>query len=88
VGELGPISFNTGIFTDPHFTALVDIATAVAPETFGRQDPLAPTSASSPAPILSAPAPVSLPAQAGAPVVVPTQIQSAPPPPAASSTPL
>ena len=41
VGELTPISFNTSIFSDAHFTALVDIATPVAPETIGRLDPFA-----------------------------------------------
>lgn len=42
VGELQPISFNTGIFSDARFNALVDINTSIAPESFGRLDPLAP----------------------------------------------
>lgn len=46
VGELQSVSFNTAIFSDARFNALTDIATPVAPESFGRLDPLAPTSAS------------------------------------------
>ncbi len=42
VSELQPISFNTGIFSDPRFNALVDITTVVSPEPSGRPDPLAP----------------------------------------------
>jgi hypothetical protein len=41
-GELDPVSFNGGILTDPRFTALTDIRTAVLPETTGRTDPFAP----------------------------------------------
>lgn len=41
--ELEPITFDTSIFTDPRFTALVDIATAITPEPAGRTDPFAPT---------------------------------------------
>lgn len=42
VSELQSISFNTGIFSEPSFMALVDLATPVAPETVGRLDPFAP----------------------------------------------
>lgn len=42
VSELQPISFNTDIFSDARFNALVDITTPVAPESAGRLDPLAP----------------------------------------------
>jgi len=42
VSELQPISFNTDIFSDPRFSALIDLATPVAPETVGRIDPFAP----------------------------------------------
>lgn len=42
VGELQPISFDTRIFSDPRFNALVDITTTVSPEPSGRPDPLAP----------------------------------------------
>jgi hypothetical protein len=41
VRELTPISFNTSIFSDSHFSALVDITTPIAPETIGRLDPFA-----------------------------------------------
>ncbi len=41
VGELTPISFDTGIFSDPRFNALVDLATPIAPEPIGRLDPFA-----------------------------------------------
>ena len=44
VGELEPVSFNVGIFSDARFNALVDITTSVSPESFGRLDPLAPIS--------------------------------------------
>jgi hypothetical protein len=42
VSELSPISFNTDIFSDPRFTALVDLKTPIAPEAAGRIDPFAP----------------------------------------------
>lgn len=42
VSELQPINFNTSIFTDPRFTALVDITTPITPEPTGRTDPFAP----------------------------------------------
>lgn len=41
VSELRPISFNSAIFVDPNFTALVDLTTPVTPETPGRLDPFA-----------------------------------------------
>lgn len=42
VSQLLPISFNTGIFSDPRFTSLVDLATPIVPESIGRVDPFAP----------------------------------------------
>lgn len=44
LSELQPVSFNTNIFSEPRFMALVDLATPVAPETIGRLDPFAPVS--------------------------------------------
>lgn len=41
VSELGPISFDTRIFEEPRFMALVDLSTPIAPETSGRLDPFA-----------------------------------------------
>ena len=41
-GELGPISFDTSIFSDPRFNALVDLTTPIFPEASGRPDPFAP----------------------------------------------
>lgn len=41
VGELRPITFDTGIFSESRFMALVDLATPVSPETVGRIDPFA-----------------------------------------------
>lgn len=41
VGELSPISFDTGIFDDPRFMALTNLATPVTPESAGRLDPFA-----------------------------------------------
>ncbi|TSA44300.1 hypothetical protein D4R49_00340 [bacterium] len=41
VSQLQPISFNTGIFSEPRFMVLVDLATPIAPETAGRLDPFA-----------------------------------------------
>jgi len=41
VSELQSISFDTSIFSDPKFTSLVDITTAVQPEPIGRPDPFA-----------------------------------------------
>ena len=42
VSQMQPISFDTKIFSDPRFMALVDLATPVTPETAGRLDPFAP----------------------------------------------
>ena len=42
VNELQSISFNTAIFSDARFNALVDITTAISLEPSGRPDPLAP----------------------------------------------
>lgn len=42
VSELQPISFQTDIFSDARFNALVDLATPIAPEPAGRLDPFAP----------------------------------------------
>jgi hypothetical protein len=42
VSELTPISFNTSIFADPRFNALIDLSTTVSPEASGRLDPFAP----------------------------------------------
>ncbi|MCX6786938.1 MAG: hypothetical protein NTY93_00185 [Candidatus Kaiserbacteria bacterium] len=41
VSELTPISFNTKIFSDSRFNALVDLSTPIAPESSGRLDPFA-----------------------------------------------
>lgn len=40
-GELQPISFDTSIFSDTRFAALVNLATQISPETAGRIDPFA-----------------------------------------------
>lgn len=42
VSQLKPISFDTSIFSDPKFTALVDLSTPISPEPSGRLDPFAP----------------------------------------------
>lgn len=42
VGELGPITFNTDVLSDPRFNALVDLSTPIATEASGRIDPFAP----------------------------------------------
>ena len=42
VTELAPITFDTKIFSDPRFAALVDMTTPVTPEPTGRTDPFAP----------------------------------------------
>ena len=47
VSELQPISFNTAIFSDARFNALVDLSTPIAPETIGRLDPFAAVSSTS-----------------------------------------
>jgi flagellar basal body-associated protein FliL len=38
-GQLTPITFNTSIFSDARFTALVDITTPITQEPVGRSDP-------------------------------------------------
>lgn len=42
IAQLQSINFDTSIFSDPRFTSLVDITTAITPETLGRNDPFAP----------------------------------------------
>ena len=42
VSQLESISFDTDIFSEPRFMALVDLATPVTPEEEGRSDPFAP----------------------------------------------
>ncbi len=41
INEL-PSAFNTKIFSDPRFSALVDLTTQITPESPGRIDPFAP----------------------------------------------
>jgi len=41
VSEIGTITFDTSIFSESRFMALVDLATPIAPETSGRLDPFA-----------------------------------------------
>jgi len=48
-GELDPVAFNGGVLTDPRFASLVDIRTAIIPQTSGRTDPFAPLSGAAPA---------------------------------------
>ncbi len=40
--EIGAITFDTDVFTDPRFATLRDIRTVILPETAGRTDPFAP----------------------------------------------
>lgn len=42
--EIDSIRFDTEVFEDPRFAALVDIRTTIVPETSGRPDPFAPLS--------------------------------------------
>jgi hypothetical protein len=42
IGELGPISFDLTILSDPRFNSLVDLTTPITPEPAGRKDPFAP----------------------------------------------
>lgn len=42
VSQLQTITFDTKIFSDPHFRSLVDLATPISPESAGRLDPFAP----------------------------------------------
>ena len=41
-GQLETVAFDQNILSDPRFTSLVDIKTAIVPETEGRSDPFAP----------------------------------------------
>jgi hypothetical protein len=43
-GELDTVAFDTAVLEDPRWNALVDIRTAIVPETPGRADPFAPIS--------------------------------------------
>lgn len=47
VGKLGPITFDTSIFSDPRFNVLVNLGTPIAPESAGRADPFAPLAGAS-----------------------------------------
>ncbi|MDB5265250.1 MAG: hypothetical protein JWN64_821 [Parcubacteria group bacterium] len=40
--QLDPVAFDTSVFSDPRFAALVDIHTNIIPEASGRRDPFAP----------------------------------------------
>jgi hypothetical protein len=40
--QIDPLTFDTSIFSDPRFVALMDIHVAVFPEPAGRRDPFAP----------------------------------------------
>ena len=40
--QIEPITFDTSILSDPRFTSLVDLHTAILPEAAGRKDPFAP----------------------------------------------
>lgn len=42
--QIDPVTFDTSILSDPRFTQLRDIRTAVTPEPAGRTDPFAPLS--------------------------------------------
>lgn len=82
VGELQSVTFNTAIFADARFNALVDIGTQVSPESIGRLDPLAPLSGSSyvpPAPVIVNPVSTPVPAS--------TIPATTPPPTTATSSP-
>jgi hypothetical protein len=39
--QLEPLGFDTAILSDPRFTALIDLHTAIIPEPVGRRDPFA-----------------------------------------------
>ena len=41
VTQMQSLSVHTAIFSDPRFAALVNLATPIAPEASGRQDPFA-----------------------------------------------
>lgn len=45
-GELDPISFDTQIFSDSRFLALINLTTEITAEPQGRADPFAPLSSS------------------------------------------
>jgi hypothetical protein len=42
--QLTPVALDTSVLSDPRFTSLVDIHTAIVPESSGRRDPFAPLS--------------------------------------------
>ncbi len=42
VAQLQPIRFPTELFSDPRFTALIDLATPIIQESAGRTDPFGP----------------------------------------------
>jgi hypothetical protein len=43
--QIEPVTFDTSILSDPRFTSLVDIHTAILPEATGRKNPFAPIGA-------------------------------------------
>ncbi len=48
VSQLDSVTFDTSILSDPRFTGLQDIHTAILPEASGRPDPFAPLSGLTP----------------------------------------
>lgn len=42
VAQLQPIRFPTELFSDPRFTALIDLSTPIIEESVGRTDPFSP----------------------------------------------
>ena len=40
--QIEPVKYDTAILSDPRFLGLVDLRTAIVPETSGRTDPFAP----------------------------------------------
>jgi hypothetical protein len=44
IGQLGPITFDLAILSDPRFLSLVDLSTPIEEEPIGRKDPFAPLS--------------------------------------------
>ena len=44
--KINPIVFDTSILSDPRFTSLMDIHTAIIPETTGRDNPFLPLAGS------------------------------------------
>ncbi len=82
--ELTAISFNTDIFSDSRFNALVDLTTPIAPESTGRLDPFAAITSMSI--VVNTGVTIGNTAMPSVPTTTPTRISTSTPPRTSTTT--